>query len=348
MEVTLIVPQGSRLYGTETPNSDHDFTAIYIPSAWEIVTAKGVSLKKMRFLTDGSVVEHDPSQPEGPSGPNLIEMEFISLPDFVRGMVEGSPKIIEAASYIIDKVDSLEYDDRHSISCATMTLIAGVADRIEAIDIYPTLSFAKKNLTFISDRSARLTALRELQSWTRNALTAAQPNSKGKPIPNDVRAKLYSDNAHLGKEFIARGPAGATLILGKPLTNKITWEGLLRFFQARIDAYGARVLAAQDLGFDPKSLCHGVRCVGQAKDLLLFGKVRLPLKEAETIRKVKTGEISVETAQKIMADGFAEVESLVAQIPNFGATLANARAKAHAEIPPILLGFYQRIYSKKP
>jgi hypothetical protein len=62
------------------------------------------------------------------------------------------------------------------------------------------------------------------------------------------------------------------------------------------NTYGSRaVLAAKNIGIDWKALSHAVRAALQVKEIFTDNTITFPLKEAELIKKIKSGSMDYTT-----------------------------------------------------
>jgi hypothetical protein len=96
-------------------------------------------------------------------------------------------------------------------------------------------------------------------------------------------------------------------------TQKVGYTlGIIKTFY---EAYGHRAIkAARNEGIDWKAISHAVRAALQVKEVLTAGTITFPLKEAEIVRSIKTGNMDYMTeAAPLLESLMDEVEILSAK-----------------------------------
>jgi hypothetical protein len=86
-----------------------------------------------------------------------------------------------------------------------------------------------------------------------------------------------------------------------------------------IDRYGKRAKASADAnGADWKALSHAVRVSKELIEILSFGRINFPLKDASLLLSIKKGELTMEEVQNILDRdlAFIEVQTHQSHLPD--------------------------------
>ena len=350
-EVIFIVPHGSRLYGTNSEDSDEDVVAIFIPSSYNLALQVKEDWPKLRFNKDGT--KQDGSV-QNPSNKDTIEVEFMSLPDLVKGFISGSPMEMEIMSYLKGQSDlrSLasgkrsEMEPKRFKANLVLDFLSGLGEAVVASDVHPLLGFAKKNITFIQEKANRYKTFTELQAWIKDGYVS------GRFEPHDTiserkegRENRILELVELSKRLpgIELGDSGWKLFQ-KTVSYDITFSNLYRHLETILGKYSERTVTAYEVGFDLKGLYHAVRCVIQVKEILLRGSITYPLREADLLKQVKAGEVEVGKVQDLLVTRFNEVRSLMEDIPHLGSRMGEGRRAAEYYICNTMLDLYRSLY----
>ena len=82
----------------------------------------------------------------------------------------------------------------------------------------------------------------------------------------------------------------------------------------QLKAYGVRAHAASEAGgVDWKALSHAVRVSKELIELLSFGKIDFPLREAPLLLEIKQGKLALERVQEIIDTDLAFIEFIAPQ-----------------------------------
>lgn len=254
---------GSHLYGTASPNSDHDFKGVFMPSAEQVLL--GRIPKSMSNNT-----KKDSSQKNSPDD---VDTEMYSLHYFIHLACEGETvaldmlhapnNMIQVGSHIWDLIVA----ERHRFYTKNLKAFVGYARRqASKYGIKGSrLNDAKRVLTFLEGLGDGY-QLREV--W--DDLPEGEHIFRHSPDANGVR--MYE-------------------VCGRKIgeTTSSEYAGfIVRNFYSN---YGARAKqAAANQGIDWKAVSHALRAAYQVKEILTEGKITFPLKEADYLRQVKQGQ----------------------------------------------------------
>jgi predicted nucleotidyltransferase len=337
-EVLLVVPVGSRAYGTATDQSDYDYAAITIPTPRQLALQETVSIPKLRYDKDGTP---KPRGTNSPDKPGDVSIEIITLSELVSQFIRGTPMGVEIMSYMKSQKED-ELDKRFTRQIAVLEFLNRLGQVSGAIDIFPLKSFAQKNVRFIEDKARRLKTYRVLKEWVLSRYKlGCQKNEQFEKVHFEDFKK--TQGTLIGIEI---DPVDGVCLFGKSFSKRLTLGDFEAFVEARLNAYGSRAIKADDLGYDLKSLGHALRCVIQIREILLSGYIKYPLREAQLLIDVKNEKFSHEEVKTLFLNRYAETERLLDSIPNFQGMLSEARDAAYNFVSENMLAFYRRLYQE--
>mgnify|MGYP000669311662 CR=1 FL=1 len=121
---------GSRLYGTSTDKSDHDYIVIFAPELADLMTGKPVKRFSENTNSKGKNTSKD------------IDISYVPIHTFLDDFHNGQPYAIEVAfSMFAEKMDTKVYDIRFADLCTELI------DNWLTCDVKAFLGFAKSNLS---------------------------------------------------------------------------------------------------------------------------------------------------------------------------------------------------------
>lgn len=323
----LCVPYGSKLYGTDTPQSDTDNKIIYLPSLNSLLLGHKLKTYKERRDACGNPVPDGASMPEGG-----IETEFIPLQTFVRDFVRGQTYALEVA---------FAYLSLFKQEWTVYRFITELVTFVNA-DVYPMVGFAKKQTLDYVRRGERLNEALKLHAEILTIATAA-----GAPCRLDTP---YKDKVILDEVVRCTGLKEGTSVNSNRVLRTLELNGrsyletteldhLLRLLEKLIATYGDRTNAAAKSDVDYKSLSHAVRVYQQAIELLDTGKITFPRLNGEFLRDVKQGNCNLEEVKELLRQLDDEVQEKIETT-----ALQKRTPELEAEVETWLLKQLQDLY----
>jgi predicted nucleotidyltransferase len=268
---------GSHLYGTATPTSDIDIRGVFIPSKRDILLGRIPKTNK----------EQEVGQQD--------DYELYSLHHFVKLACEGQTVAFDMlwtpasltskgeAGYVWDELVGL----RHKFLSKRMNAFVGYA-RTQA---------AKYSL-----KGERLNRLKSF-------LEMIEPAGDDTEL---VDAECPPRFIHL-MEDVRQNPQGLTeyQICGKWFASNTRIKYIRSSLERVVAGYGQRAAnAAGDGGVDWKAMSHAVRVSLELHELLNTREIKFPLTYAETLLKIKRGEMDIVKVQDYLDEILASVEEL--------------------------------------
>lgn len=252
---------GSHLYGTDLPDSDMDIKGIFMPTKDEILLNRVPKHYNFSSGNSGSKNTKDD-----------VDIELFSLYTFVNRALEGQtyaldmlhapPNMISEQNWIWDEIIS------NRKKFYTKNLGAFTA-------------YARKQAARYGVKGSRLNASQLVLDILNNE-------------PDEKRVSEIWDKLPIGEHLYVLDPNPNGIrqyqMCGKKLQETMRVKYARDIVQNFFDAYGSRaVLAAKNIGIDWKSVSHAVRAALQVKEIFTENTIAFPLKEAELIKKIKSG-----------------------------------------------------------
>jgi hypothetical protein len=270
---------GSRLYGTELPESDHDFKGVFLPTADEILLNEVPR-------THTAAAEDD----------------SYSLKHYLELLAQGQTVALDMLFAPPDKwrqMDPLWYD------------ILNNRDKILNKRCGAAIGYARAQAEKYSLKGKRMEALRQVcQFLEKQKLSAyledvlfAEGRDLLTPAVADPYIKLTSQP----------GADGSTIrfleVCGKSVGLSANVKYALQIFTRVLAQYGARAAQAETGGADWKALYHAVRITDQTVELLKTGQIEFPRFNAAELLRIRKGEYAPQLVYEWIENGIATIES---------------------------------------
>lgn len=292
-ELTYVALQGSRLFGSQGPQSDFDFKAIYLPPLIDVLdsrqkdslTVKGEGFEItlwsfafwLRLLSNGDT--------------NAIDLYFAHThPEGVwleRPLVGRLREVCPATRILprglmgmrgFARSQAIKYGakgDHYAVAKAVL----------EAADRYEVTAESSERLAY----AARTDSPRVGAFWQEYSSS---------PAARDLQRRFPQ------KLRLADAPDGVVCL--KVLDKLFYLESPLGLMQAAlrgvVGSYGRRSIEAGERGkgADWKALSHSVRVLDEVIELHSKGRVDFPLRDADLHRRIKLGELEYGAVLEIL------------------------------------------------
>ena len=276
---------GSYLYGTNTPESDLDFKGIFLPSLEEILLGR---IPK----TAASSTKDDTRKNKA----GELDCEYYSLHHFLRLATQGQTVAIDmlfAPENCVHKNEQLGW---------IWDAIVAERQRLLSKQMNAFVGYARGQAAKYSLKGDRLNKLREF----RDILEDTDLGHAHVPISD-----LWND---LPRDDERSNPQGVRelQIAGKWYGESTSIANVLMSVNNSLSRYGKRANAAADAeGVDWKAVSHAVRVSYELEDLLMHGEICFPLRYADLLLDIKTGQHPMEVVQDIIDESLAINEKLI-------------------------------------
>lgn len=275
---------GSKLYGTDTPESDTDFKGIYLPTKEQIVLnriPKAVSYKSKTDKKDEKNTKTD------------IDCQVFSLHYFLELAKKG-----ETAA-----LDMLHASDEWPIYSSDIWVeIRKRRSMFYSKNLKSFVSYARKQAAKYGLKGSRIDAAESVVNFMRAEIFAVNEH-RGQG--NDVRlANVWTElpeGEHIHKigepkDWVScsRGeapPLRMYQVCGKKFQETAKLSYIVPILELFLESYGKRArLAQENKGVDWKAMSHAIRAATQVSSILSKRDIIFPLSNADFLRKVKLGQ----------------------------------------------------------
>jgi uncharacterized protein len=269
------VKSGSQLYGTSTPESDTDYTSIFIPSAYNLL-----SLQKCDFVDMSSKGAKEYRRNTNQD----FDDQSHSLSRYLQLVLKGNPNLTEilfAPKEIIEIENPIFTELKRNYS--------KLLSRLVYDSFVGFATSQRKKLEYKRIRYGELqSTLQYLQEVCGNQL-------------EDNRTKMNERTATHLNTLLQHYKGAKNNVehfhIGLPL--KIIYEKI----KSEYENYGWRLhtKSFKILGYDTKFASHTIRLLYEGEQLLLNGKLEYPLsgKVYNDIMNIKNGKLSIEEFQQL-------------------------------------------------
>ena len=258
----LKIVVGSQLYGTNTPDSDEDYSGIFIaPEDYYF----GIRTSDERDLSTEDKNEL------GKNTADAVDYKLYEIRNLVRLAAQNNPNIIEHL-FVNDKnILHITEHGRHLLNHAYLF------PNKSALDKFIGYAKSQKHKMIIKlDNYEQLTNAKEFFS---------------NQDPNEYIVMFREDDRV--KEFFAE--KGSYFIVGDLNFQKhMMVKKVLAALNERLDKIKNRHELVLKYGYDTKFASHLIRLLTECRTLLKYGKLEFPLYNADFILQIKQGKFELE------------------------------------------------------
>ena len=261
---------GSKLFGTDTPQSDNDFIGIFIPSKQELL---GLENPPSEWSLSSKVSGQQRNTKDD------TDYTLFSVRQFIEEAAAGQSQKLEMLFAPRDKW--LETSPAWELLVENRHLF------LSRRGVAPFLGFAIKQAYKATVKGSHLTLIRKtikaakedrarVKGPLRNHLTFSHVDEDGNPKPGSCNYYgVVLDFIRNDQNFPMVKVGGREYDIGKPAVEFIK---SLEHLEGR---YGTRVDAAASKGYDHKSVLHCMRQLFEAEEFLKTGHITLPRPKEE-------------------------------------------------------------------
>ncbi|HEX4193579.1 MAG TPA: nucleotidyltransferase domain-containing protein [Stellaceae bacterium] len=309
---------GSHLYGTDTPQSDIDLKAVYLPKAEDIL------LQRIK----ATISENKPKATGEKNLPGDVDREIYSLDRYLDLLVGGQTIALD----MLFAPDSAMTREPKPL----WREIQANADRLVSRRSAAFVRYCRQQADKYGIKGSRVATVRqalavlsaaEEQLGTRARLAEIEPElSALAKLPHVIFADLPTP---VGK------PIRHLDVCGRKLSFTASIKSAREVVQRLLDEYGQRALQAErSEGIDWKALSHAVRVGREAVELYETGRVTFPLSYADHLRRIKAGGLPYD-------DVATEIEDLLTRVERAAATSSLPDKPDEAFVDALILREYR-------
>ncbi len=289
---------GSHLYGTNTPESDKDYKAIFLADPKDILLERAPTQAEQN-TKKSSAFKNKASD---------VDDESISVKKYLEDLLEGQ-------TYTLDML----FANKECVLVAEpeFQLIWQNREAFFHKGLQAFVGYTKAQAAKYGVKGFRMAAVKRTIDWL------------GFYVP-DYRLDFYdsllrdfaldSKSPYIQVVSIdgAKGPEPALEVCGRKFPFHATVAYTINALAQIYNNYGQRAKQAENnQGIDWKALSHAVRVACEAQELLLTHNITFPRPEADLLLQIKMGVLPFKQVSEIIEEGLAKTEAaaLVSTLP---------------------------------
>jgi hypothetical protein len=302
MNKILELKFGSHLYGTNTPNSDLDFKAIYLPEPRDIVLGR----------VKETIAKSRPKAECERNNKDDIDMEILSLDRFLTLLMEGQTMALDILFGYAQSFTLLTPE-----GASIMNEIFVNRDKLLTKNVNAFVGYARQQAAKYGIKGSRMDSLKR----TKEVLDCMPDKSAKLTFYTERLEKLVSETQELislEKKPLVEivmlcGPKGAfdaphLRVNGRSIPLHAQVKYAIEVVGKMLDSYGQRAHKAHLAGgVDWKALSHAVRVNAEALELLKTGSITFPRPEKDLLVSIKTGQRTYDEVAEMIEQGLADL-----------------------------------------
>jgi predicted nucleotidyltransferase len=267
-QLIVLMKFGSHLYGTNGPDSDKDYKGVYLPTKEQILLNKIPKSVSFHSKTDKA---------EGVRNNNKdVDVEVYSLHYFMELLYKGE-------TVALDMIHAPA--DWPLMSSDLWEILYRSRRRFHTKNLRAFVSYARKQAAKYGIKGSRMADVKVVLDFLQPIATINDTITLGEmwedlPALEHVR-KLEGD------EYVM----SMYQVVGKKFGSTCKVSYVLPILHTFYEQYGHRAkLAAENKGIDWKAVSHAMRAAIQVGEIMKYGDIVFPLRQAELLKKIKYGE----------------------------------------------------------
>ncbi len=302
MNKILELKFGSHLYGTNTPTSDLDFKAIYIPEARDIVLG---SVK-------GTIAKCRPKADCERNTKDDVDMEIFSLCRYLELLMEGQTVALDILfaptnMYVEKNSGILDYifDNREKLLTRNVNAFVG---------------YARQQAAKYGIKGSRMDSLKRVAAMLAKLETLGTLHTKLSYFSGELDCLIAEseelvslEKTPLIERVMLKGPKGLVdqphlRVNGRAIPYHATVKYAKEVVGKMLESYGARAHKAHLAGgVDWKALSHAIRVNTEALELMRTSLITFPRPDRELLVQIKTGQLPQEQVFEMIEQGLADL-----------------------------------------
>ena len=281
--VVYVTQYGSKLYGTDNPNSDTDYKGVFIPNRDSVLLKKDI--EHYNFNSNDNNTKN---------GKDDIDMQLFSIYKWFNLLKKGETGAMDILFSLFRE------DSQIHVNPDFATLIKENYKRFYNKNLHSFLGYCVGQSKLYNVRGERFSELHRFVEYF-NTLVKEQGSDKLMSMYPQIE-EMFAKDRYKYIQFVSaptsRG-SGETQdgiyveVLGKRFLGTVT----VAYFSEKItdmeQQFGNRARASAK-GVDYKALSHAVRVIDEVEELIDDGFITFPLKNRVYITSVKEGRESLE------------------------------------------------------
>jgi len=281
--VIYVTQYGSKLYGTDNPNSDTDYKGIFIPSREDVLLKRDID--HFNFNSNENNTRNTKDD---------IDLQLFSIYKFFHLLKKGETGAMDIL-FSLFREDTQEYNNQNYTK-----ILKENYKKFYNRNLHSFIGYCVGQSKVYNVRGERFNELHSFVNYF-NELAKEQGSEKLETMFPQIDEIFYRHPykyIHYAIAPISRG-SGSTKegkyveILGKRFLGTVT----VKYFSEKItemeEQFGNRAKASAK-GVDFKALSHAVRVISEIEELIDEGFISFPLKNRVYVTSIKEGNERLE------------------------------------------------------
>ena len=303
MNKILEMKFGSHLYGTNTPESDLDMKAIYLPEARDIV----LGTYKKTIVTSRPKAHGERNKKED------IDVEVLSLDRYLELLCDGQTMALDMLFATEDMfTENTTYFGRYLFDQIKQNRLELINRNVNAF-----IGYARQQAAKYGIKGSRMEAVKQtyelldsLPDWDRlhkHEMAIHALVERNKELVNLEKTPLV-EIVYIDGPTPNSAQMPHLHVAGRKMPFHSTVKMAKQVYKLILDNYGARAHKAHLAGgADYKALSHAVRVNAEGIELLKTGSITFPRPERELLLKIKTVQMPMDAVSEIIENGLADL-----------------------------------------
>jgi predicted nucleotidyltransferase len=268
-QIVVRIEFGSHLYGTNTPNSDHDYKSVYIPHGTDIL------LQRVKGSLGHKVKRYEGDK----NSPEDTDDEAYSLQRYLGLLAEGQTVTIDMLFAPKPLMTSPLWDE-----------IRANKDLLLTKRSVAFVGYCRTQANKYGIKGSRVAAAKEAMEFFKVQLERLGTTAKIHEIA-ELLPPLIGEHTQLLDLETTQGHMECFIeCCNRKVSFGNTIKAAAEIYSRIYENYGKRAkLAEANEGVDWKALSHAVRVANEALELLATAKITFPLANAAHILEIKRG-----------------------------------------------------------
>lgn len=276
----LWITAGSNLYGTNTPESDEDYLAIFMPTEEYVVGLKRVDEVDLSIKS---------KKDDGRNDSDAVDDKFYEFRQFMNLAIQNNPNILEILFVNEANIKYIDY----------------VGEEIlKHRDLFPHRGLIKRFLGYAYSQKHKMVIKSENYQELKRAHDFLENN-----IDHSNEKQLIVEYKDAGLSWLHEKKSHFT-IGDLNIQRHLQMQKVKRMINERFSKVTNRSGIIEKYGYDTRAGCHLVRLMVEGQELLETGSLTFPLKEKQLVLDVKLGKYKMKEVLEMAEDHEKQIESL--------------------------------------
>jgi hypothetical protein len=294
---------GSRLYGTDTADSDRDYKGIYVPTLRDYLFDR--AQKSIHFKTKKGSDEKN--------GSSDVDIELLSLPYFIKLLLDGETMTIDMLHAPEDKI---------LVTSPIWEYIQSKRTQFYTKNLDAFARYARKQAAKYGIKGSRLHAMKQYLEFIQTCGGKSARPLEGRCDLNKILSSIKLkdvwdelpriEHVHFYDADPDNGvPWRMVEVCDQKFQETVKLSYMRDAIQKKYDEYGVRArLAQENEGVDWKAVSHALRACAQLREIYTTGDLNYPIKIASFLRDIKLEKWDYKDVAEILEAAIQDVEKL--------------------------------------